>query len=72
MATRKKTKRRAPMTYAGAGVSIEAGEAVVDYLKRSHGGLGGFAGLATSPSSTTRWALTRGSGMGTADNSADV
>jgi phosphoribosylformylglycinamidine cyclo-ligase len=36
-------------TYAGAGVSIDAGDELVDYLKKANPNIGGFSGLAKIP-----------------------
>ena len=72
-----------PMTYAAAGVDVEAGDKAVELMKASvrraqrpevMGGLGGFAGLGRSPWSRirSRRSSTVGSGTGTADMSALV
>lgn len=42
-------RRTGGLTYAGAGVSIAAGDALVDFLKRANPALGGFSGLAKLP-----------------------
>ena len=41
--------RRKPITYRQAGVDIEEGDALVDYLKTINPAIGGFAGLVPVP-----------------------
>jgi len=45
----KATKTKAAKTYAGAGVSIEAGDALVDFIKKFNPAIGGFSGLEPLP-----------------------
>ena len=43
------SKSKRPQTYAGAGVDIDKGDALVDYLKTVNPAIGGFAGLFKMP-----------------------
>lgn len=43
-----KTRHKAK-TYTGAGVSIEAGDKLVDYLRRANPAIGGFSGFGALP-----------------------
>jgi phosphoribosylformylglycinamidine cyclo-ligase len=43
------TRKKKPLTYAAAGVSIEAGDALVDFLRRMKTGVGGFSSLMPLP-----------------------
>lgn len=42
-------KKKGPATYAQAGVDIDAGDALVDFLRRGNPFIGGFSGLAPLP-----------------------
>jgi phosphoribosylformylglycinamidine cyclo-ligase len=45
MTSKKSTKKAARLSYRKAGVSIEAGDALVDRLRAANAGIGGFSGL---------------------------
>jgi phosphoribosylformylglycinamidine cyclo-ligase len=42
-------RKKKPLTYASAGVSIDAGDALVDFLRRMKTGVGGFSSLMPLP-----------------------
>jgi len=44
-----KAKKQPSKTYAGAGVSIEAGDRLVDFIRKFNPAIGGFSGLAPLP-----------------------